>query len=321
MKSKIKSIRDLKTKIQSVKESKYSILIYILTILVVSIWTIFTPCVSYIAVPIIAIYIPSKLYKEGSFKKLVVAGLLGVLVVSSVATLYHTNFFYSQESTNIESPNNILKEGRVDRIYEDTDKPFNFTVLVDEDRLEANFTVRLNITYELFSPEGSEIIKETYNMSHIGDGVYQKEVELGERKYFHNFAVDYVEDDEVIWEETDQAFGPMTLPFQHTLISMFIQRTPVPILVYLFIVSILWWREDLKKGKKKSTEGLDEKEKTLENFCLECGELFEGSETCLECGYNRKENEKSIRIVCKNCGKSISKNQKDCPYCGEDVVD
>jgi len=314
-------ISELKKKVKSVKKSKHALLIYILMIFIASIWTIFTPCISYLAVPILAIYIPSRFFGEDNLKKIVIAGILGTLLISSTATLYHTNYFYTQEMTQVESPNNILSEGGVDRIYENTEKPFNFTVRVDEDRVGKNFTINLNITYELWTVEGSEIIEESYNMSLSKDRIYYKELELGERRYFHRFAVNYTEDGITVWEETDQAYGPMTLPFEHTLISIFVQRTPVPVLVFLFIISILWWREKIKEGREKSTEGLDEKEKDLEDYCPECGELFEGADECPGCGYKRKGIKESNRTTCVNCGKNISRDQKDCPYCGEDVVD
>ncbi|MFO7791987.1 MAG: zinc ribbon domain-containing protein [Candidatus Saliniplasma sp.] len=319
MKQLKESIENLKKRLKSVKESKYSILIYIWTILIVSIWTIFTPCISYLALPIIAIYIPTKLYGEDRLKRLAIAGLLGVLLVSSTATLYHTNLFYSQEMTTLESPNSLLEEGRVDRIYEDTQSPFNFTVTVDEEVPQDNFTVQLNISYELWSADGSEIIEDSYNMTQMNDGVYFKEIELDERKYFHKFSVNYTENGKVTWEETDQAFGPMTLPFEHTLVSIFIQRTPVPLLVFLFILSILWWREKLEESREKSTKGLMEKEKQLEDYCPNCGELLDGAEECPECGYVKNRVKNDNRITCGNCGQNISKDQETCPYCGEDV--
>lgn len=317
------NIRKFKKRVRTVKKSKYSLLIYILTIFVSSIWTIFTPCISYLAIPILAVYIPSRFYGENGFKKLVVAGFVGTLLITSSATLYHSNYFYTQEMTPVDSPNNILTEGGVDRIYENTEDPFNFTVLVDESRLGDNHTVHLNLSYELWTAEGSEVVKKSYEMNSIGNGTYFKEIDLDERRYFHRFAVNHTEDSMVVWEETDQAYGPMTLPFEHTLISIFVQRTPVPVLVFLFIISILWWKNKIKESKEKSTEGLKEKEEKLEDYCPKCGELMEGSDQCPECGFIRDEitKIKSKRITCTNCGKSISKEQNECPYCGEDVID
>lgn len=314
-------ISELKKKVKSVKKSKHALLIYVSAIFISSIWTIFTPCISYLAIPILAVYIPSRFFGENKIKKLVIAGLLGTLLITSTATLYHSNYFYTQEMTQVESPNDILTEGGVDRIYEKTEEGFNFTVRVDVDRLGENYTVHLNISHELWSADGAEVIEDSYNMSSLGDGLYYKEIELEERRYFHRFAVNYTEDGISVWEETDQAYGPMTLPFEHTLVSIFVQRTPVPLLVFLFIMSILWWKEKIKEGRKKSTEGLDEKEKDLEDYCPECGELFEGANACPECGYKREGIEGSNRTICINCGKSISKDQDDCPYCGEDVID
>lgn len=320
----------LKEKVNSIKESKYSIPIFLATVYLATVWTIFTPCLANLLLPIISLVILVRFFKETDLKKIAVIGLIAVILVSLTGAAYQFNVYYSEPKRTLSSEH--ISNATVDRIYGSTDEPFNFTADLSEDLDHENVTIFLNLTYDKWTEAGAEKIAANYTLKRVSNtSSYYRSKEIGERKYFHQFILRINGTNATMWEKTGEGYGPMTISKQVTFTAVTIQRMPIPVLIYFFLISLLWWKRKMDRSKKKSTEGLEDKEKDLDDYCPECGTLLEGEDVCPNCGEdvsgqldeeaepkNYKDKEKK-RTECTNCGRNISTSVKSCPYCGEDI--
>lgn len=270
-------------KVRKVKESRYALFIYIITIILTSIWTLFDLCLANIALPILAVLIPLKLFKENNLKKIAIAGIIAIIIVLVLTSFYQVGFFYGQTVTEVESSN--LVEGKVNNIYGPPETEFNFTVKLRDEQQTNVSTVYLNLTHVSWGTNEGEEVEESFEMKRLSDGkTYYYELNLEEKSYLHHFALKRETQEDTEWEETEKAFGPLTISFSNTFKNFIVRVVPLPIMVFLVILSLIWLKKSLDKSKEKSTEGLDEKEKELEEVCPNCGALLKGNENCPECG-------------------------------------
>jgi len=308
-------LKRINEKTRRVRESRFSIPIYILTIFAASIWLIFfNPCLMYIILPIMAILIPYKLYDENSFKKLLVVGVVAVILLGFSMSGYYTFIFFNQPAREVHSreimDERIIKNGTIDRIYGDSQTEFNLTVEVRTDVIENYYDVDVtdidnditaNITYYgVVGLVGREY--ETYNMtrvneSSVGKGAvkyYATVTGLEESIFQHHFSLKTnmtEEDPWEKWEETEPGFGPVTLdePFVLGIITL---QESFNISIFFFLgMGILWLKKRMDKSIVESTEGLEEKEEELEDHCPDCGHLLEGKKECDRCGWIKEEDD------------------------------
>ena len=302
----ISLLETINKKTKVIKESKYSIPAYILTVFIASIWMIFmNPCLMNLLLPLIAILIPYKLYDENSFKKLVVVGIASIILIGLSMSLYHTGVIYDQPSRRIRSEDGRLLNGTVEPVYGDSGTTFNLTVDLSEDYLEEreirNYSLYANISYT--GVEG--LRREEYGgyqmepvEDHNGTGgnvEYYVEVEdLSERLFNHYFSlkrnITYEEgetegEEDYAWTRTSLGFGPVTLPRTTALGMITLQQSLSTSVFYFLAFGLLWLKKRMDKSVSESTEGLEEKEKELEDSCPECGHLLEGKKECDRCGW------------------------------------
>lgn len=325
----------LKPKIQSVPESKYSIPIYIVTIFSVLIWTYLLNwkgylCISAIFQGTIALLVPLAFFREKNIKKIVVVGIISLFILFSAFSAYNVHQRYNMSTQELESKN--LKNGTVNKLYGESGDEFNFTVTVlYQENMSQKFSVYVNLSYTQFSADSSEHHEETYKLKQTNNGKeYYRSIILKERQYRHHFVLkdNTTSNGSVNWEETELGRGPNTVPKSATFFAVFILQTPYPIFIFLLLVGILWWKKRMNKSKETSTEGLEEKEKQLDDYCEECGAFLEGKKVCTNCGHEIKsENEEKEdtqkfiekRVKCKSCGRIVSRKKESCPYCGSDI--
>lgn len=319
-------------RVKTIKEKRYALLIYVATIFLLTIPLVIIAinlCFLSIIMSVIAVLIPYKFFKDKSIKKVIITGFIAILLVASIGTIYHVHILYGETPSDLGSEH--LTEGTVDKLYGDGETEFNFTVILTDDVEEDidNYTVFVNLTYN--SGELTETTQGyNYTMRSINgsNGTFYKVTSLEERRYDHHFSLRINGTEGTTWEETDKTFGPMNIPRETAYINIFVMRLTSPILIFLLLVSLVWWRRRLKSSKRRSTEGLEKKEKGLEDFCPECGTILEGEEVCPECGWEKEEGEidraleereERKRKLCRNCGRMVSTEEDNCPYCGEDL--
>ncbi len=188
----VSKLDKLNQKMEQVKDSKFSIPIYVATIFVASLWLIFVnPCLMNLLLPIIAILIPYKLYNEADLKKIIAAGIIVIILLSASTTLFQLGFIYDQPPQTLRSDN--LRDGTVEPLYGDSSTSFNFTVNVTENFAEnwdpEDYTVCVNLTLSTVAGIGREAY-EGYEMNSTGNGrQYYKELTLEERLFGHRFSI------------------------------------------------------------------------------------------------------------------------------------
>ncbi len=310
----------IKEKINSVRDTPYSMLIYIATIFAFNIFLVLIGlelCLLSVILSVLAILIPLKFYKEPKLKKVVVAGAISIILIAAVGTIFHIHILYSQDLTVLESDN--LLNGTVDKIYGDTETLFNFTVEIRNES-NYNYTVYVNITF--FGDDGSS--QEIYNeMRPLNNGSYQWETRLDEKQYYHHFTLEATRGNETLWESTESTFGPLLIPKGTATLNIFIMRLVSPIITFLIFASLVWWKKGLDKSKSSSVKGLEEKERALEDSCPECGALLKGKDECPDCDWNKKEENIPVqqkgRVKCPDCRHLIVSDNDSCPYCGAEI--
>lgn len=303
-------LKRINEKTRRVKESKYSIPIYVLTVYAASIWLIFVnPCLMHIILPLLAILIPYKLYDEHSFKKLLVVGVVMVILLSFTMAANVSFSIYNQTGREIHSrqitDKRVLQNGTIDPIYGDPDTKFNLTVkvradLVDLDIDQIDDNIFANITYYGAQGLGGGDY-EVYNMTRVnensdGNGTveyYAIATGLDESLFHHHFSLKTNMTQDVgdaflsweKWEETESGYGPVTLDAPFVLGIITLQESFNMSLFFFLGLGLLWLKKRMEKSVSKSTEGLEEKEEELENNCPECGHLLEGKKECDRCGW------------------------------------
>lgn len=293
-----------------VKESRYSIPIYILTVFATSVWLIFfNPCYMYIFLPIMAILIPYKLFDENSFKKLLVVGIVAVLLLGFSMASYHTFIYFNQPPREVHSEEKmqerILENGTINRIYGDSETKFNFTVevrldvieeyLEDIDIKDIDNNIYTNVTYYPFvAMAGREY--ETYNMTRVNESSGENGVvkynatvtDFEESMFLHHFSIKTNMTEKDVWEEweeTERGYGPVTVDEPFVLGVITLQQS-FSISIFFFLgIGILWLKKRMDRSVAESTEGLEEKEEELEDHCPDCGHLLEGKKECDRCGW------------------------------------
>lgn len=321
------NLKLLKDKVESVPESKYAVQIYVGTIffvLVIPVIVFLNLCLFNILLALMTIAVPYFFYKERSIKKILIAGLIAILLVNVVGTVNHVNILFSEGPNVLESDH--LQNGTVDQVYGDKNTDFNFTIDV-HDMETTNYTVFLNLSYQSGDVTLEEKI-DSYEMEEL-NGQYYKVLDLDERQYSHRFSLRVNESSNTTWYSTNETFGPFTISKRTSYTNIFVLRLTSPILLFGLFVSLMWWRSKLEESKRVSTEGLDEKEEELDDYCKKCGALLKGADECPNCGAEVKKKakidealedmEKAKRITCPNCRKMTYSDQESCPYCGEDL--
>ncbi len=311
--------KKLSERIDSVRNSRYSIAIYVATVFAFTILLILVGldlCLLSMILAVLAILIPLKFYKEPNFKKVVAAGALSILIMALVGTVFHVHILYSQEPAILES--DTLLNGSVDGIYGDTSTIFNFTVEVGLETT-VNHTVYLNLTYT--GDDGASQMSHHEMTSMEGD-VYFFATSLEERQYLYHFTLGTTVDNETTWETTPKGFGPLVISERTAFVNIFIMRLTSPVIIFFLFVSLLWWKRGLEESRRSSTKGLDEKESALDDSCPECGALMDGRDICPDCGHGKGGEDhttKKDRIKCPDCRHLIVTDNESCPYCGADV--
>jgi len=284
---------------RKVKRSRYSIPIYILTVFLASIWLIFiNPCLMNILLPILAILIPYKLYDENSLKKLLVAGIVAIILLSFTMGFYHIGIIYDQPARQLRSGPGALQNGTIEPIYGDSNTEFNFTIEVNFTTARAskeNITIYANISYA----EAEGIRREDYEgyeMSPVNNSEGDNEVKeyyvvvsgLPERLFNHYFSLRKdvpVEEGDFSWERTSLGFGPITLERRTAMGMITLQQSFSTSVIFLLGIGLLWLKKHMDRSVAESTEGLEKKEEALEDHCPDCGHLLEGKKECDRCGW------------------------------------
>ena len=300
-------LKKLSSRFEKPDDPKYAILKYIIYIYAFSlpfiiILSYFNPCFLNLVIPAIAVLVPYKLFKEKSLKKVFIAGIIAVLLLNLTFTAYQVEgIYFSQEPGDLSS--DVLSDGTVDNVYGEQKTKFNFTVNLDPNKLQTdNYTVYLNITW-LTTTQGDEDNFRSFEMNNLTNSEYYylfnlKEEDMQDRLYSHHFSIKKNTTDGVEWEETDSSFGPFTISRLDAYQVIMFQQVVSSVLFFVLVIGMVWWRKRMTTSREKSTEGLEEKENELEDYCPQCGALMEGETTCPECGIDIKsylENQEKIK--------------------------
>ncbi len=284
----------LDKKFKKIKKTRYSILAYIGTVYIASLWLVFVnPCLMNILLPILAILIPYKLYGENNLKKLLVVGLVAILLLAVTLSTFQLGLIYDQPHRTLESDH--FQDGNVDNLYGDTDTTFTFTVNLTKEYVEGyNYTVYLNLTLATIGSV-HPIPYEGYRMQRVGEDneTYHYSVQvsdLEERLFGHRFSVrrnrtDIDDELDYDWHRTSIVHGPITISESRAFQLLTFEYFTSTVIIFIFGMGILWLKRRMDKSVSESVEGLEEKEKELEEACPECGTLLEGSSACKNCGW------------------------------------
>ncbi|MFO8109900.1 MAG: hypothetical protein R6U17_05190 [Thermoplasmata archaeon] len=295
----------LKDKIENVKNTPYAILVYSLTITAICTLLVFSHmdiCLMNTLIPIVAVVIPYHIYKERNIKKIVYAGVIALILLASIGTLYHIDVFYSQEPATLDSEH--VKEARLNRLYGDADTEFEATLQLHDSIDEVN-QVFVNFTYQsLENPmETEEIFWDLVTDDNIS---FNYTTALGKENVFnYHFSINYTDGNNIVWEETDKAFGPLTMSKVNLAPMIMIQRTIMPFITFLLIIGLLWWKEKMKASKAVGSDVLDKKESKLEEYCNSCGEFLDDKGECPNCD--------DPVVRCKKCNIEIPRDTEVCP--------
>ncbi|MBS3817214.1 MAG: hypothetical protein KGY76_06595 [Candidatus Thermoplasmatota archaeon] len=261
-----------------------------------------------ILLPVLAILIPYKFYDENSLKKILASGVIVIILLSLSMSAYQLGFIYDQPSQNLRSEN--LEQGSVEPLYGNPNTNFNFTVNVTEEFIQEwdseNYTVYVNLTLSTVGGIGEKDY-DGYKMKPVNSSErpreYYRNLDLEERLFGHYFSIrknmteklDEMENEtegvQYSWETSSSGYGPITIQkmraFQYLAFEYVFSTT----LIYLLGMGLLWWKNRMDRSVSESTEGLEEKEEELEEYCPECGTLLEGADECEECGWEKEPEE------------------------------
>ncbi|MFW5927706.1 MAG: hypothetical protein ACOCSL_00790 [Thermoplasmatota archaeon] len=269
---------------------KYVIYVYAFSLPFIIIFSYFNPCFFNLVIPAIAVLVPYFLFKEKSLKKVFIAGIIAVLLVNLTFTAYQIEgIYFSQEPGDLSS--DVLSDGTIDNVYGEQKTRFNFTVNLNKNQIQTdNYTVYLNITW-LTTTQQEKGNDRSFEMNELNNSRYYyifnlKEHDMMDRLYSHHFSIKMNTTDGVEWEETDSNFGPFTVSRWDAYQMIMLQQVISSVLFFILVLGMIWWRKRMTTSREKSTEGLEEKEKKLDDYCPECGTLLEDETTCPECGTN-----------------------------------
>ncbi len=314
-------MNDIKDKLVSLKGTPYLFPACVVTILGISTLLILALSSLYaFIIPIVAVLIPLKLYGVNSVKKIFMMGAVSIIVIAIVVAGLQIYFVYSRTPGSLGSE--YLANGTVDELYGDTETTFYFTVDVLS-AVPENYTVFLNFTYpgENFEPQ----YVEGEEMDPLSDQnrTYYTEKELDRNPINHFFAIRMENGNETLWNTTEPGFGPVIISRSYFGTFMFLRLSTAPFLMFLLLLSLVWWKQHLEGSRARSTSGLDEKEKALEDSCPKCGALLQGADNCSECDWKRSEIDKKLAeierrkmIECPNCDGKIDSDSEACEHCG-----
>ncbi len=271
--------------IESLKDKPYALPIYSLTVVGLSLLFVFGRmdiCLMNIIVAILAVLIPYKFYKEKNIKKVFYAGVIALLLIALIGTGYHIHIIYSQESMVIVSDN---MEGELEPLYGDADTAFQGTVRIKED-IDVD-QVFINLTFQsTIDPFEEEV--ESYPLEYVPEeNIYRNNsIVTGEEMMFnHHFSMNYSDGNETYWEETERAFGPVTLSRGNTFVSIILLITVAPFISFSLLIGLLWWLKRMKSSKNVGTDELEKKDSELDYYCDSCGsDLTPDSKECPGCG-------------------------------------
>ncbi len=300
-------LKKLSSRFEKPDDPKYAILKYVVYVYAISlpfiiILSYFNPCFLNLVIPAIAVLVPYKLFKEKSLKKVFIAGIIAVLLLNFTFTVYQVEgIYFSQEPGDLSS--DVLSDGTVNKVYGEQKTKFNFTVDLEKNKLQTdNYTIYLNITWLTTTP-GEEDNYRSFTMDEIQNSQYYfifnlEEQDMQDRLYSHHFSIKKNTTDGVEWEETDSSFGPFTISRLDAYQRIMLQQVISSVLFFVLVLGIVWWRNRMSRSREKSTEGLEDKEKELDDYCPQCGALLEGEKTCPECGIDVEsymENKEKIK--------------------------
>ncbi len=306
---------DILSKLQEIRGKPYDIIVYSAVLILVALPMVFAGlelCMINIAIAVLGVLIPIKLFGEWNVKKIAIAGIVGIIIIGAIGTVFTLNLIYTQEHEILESDN--LHEGSIDSLYGKAGDSFTFSIRVGEEvdieEIMVNLTrqdpedLRTEIT-ESYTMEPVEDEDHIYTLTHVID-----EDEI----YMHYFSMRFNDTTEIRWEETESGFGPTTIQRSTAALFIMAQRSLSPVVSFLLIVGIFWWWKRMQKSRKVGEEELEAKEKALDNYCEFCGKLLEEGEECPDCP---TDDSKEERKRCEKCGKIYFSEGDYCPYCGE----
>ncbi len=313
-------MKNIIAKTKSLKGSPYLFPACIATILGISAALIVILSTLYaFIIPIAAVLVPLKLYGITSVKKIFVMGALSIIIIALTVAGIQIYFIYSRTPEMLDSE--YLSAGTVDQLYGDQETTFYFTVDV-ADHIHENHTVYLNFTFpgEGFDPqyiEGNEM-----DPIPSDNNSYHREIVFDENPVNHFFAVRIEDGNGTVWNTTETGFGPVIISKAHFGSFMFLRLSTAPFLMFMLLLSLVWWKQQVEDGRFASTKGLEEKEKGLEDACPKCGTLLYGADECSECGWEKSEIDKKLAerekrdlIECPNCRELIGSDQSSCEHC------
>ncbi len=296
-------------KIEELRDKPYAVPVYALTVVGVSLPLIFSHmdiCLMNIIVAIVAIVVPYHLYKDKDVKKVVYAGVIALLLIAIIGTLYHVHIFYSQEPVELESEN--LSEGLLEPMYGDSETSFDASVRVRD--LNIN-QVLVNFTFQ--GIEDPMLMDEISYELEGQDGVYSNNsIVLGEeRVYNHHFSLNYTEGNVTVWEETDSAIGPLTISRGNLAFSIMLLRTVAPFITFFLVVGLIWWMNRMKTSRSVGKDEFEKKEADLDDYCEKCGNFLDEDGECPDCGGKVR--------TCSECGVDVPEDADICQNCDSSV--
>ncbi len=310
---------DLNELYGNLKKSKWIWVISILVTIPVDLMLMLIPtCLAPILVGLVTFGIP---YAFGvrSMKTFLKVGTVIILITGVLFGALLTYFMYEQvyyfEERTVGDTH--LVDGIVTPYLGNDNTSFNYTVGYTGTEPPANITVYVNITDVLGEHKKNISLKKA-------NGFYYNETLLDENTYYYHFAVHLHAND--TWVETEQGFGPITIPYSDMLGIQILQGVLVIFLnagLFFYMVLILfWWRRNAKRDRMKSredleTEGEAKAESREEEILEEEDEGEEGKEGEEEEG---KEEEKG-EYTCTSCGADVDADATECPSCGEEFED
>ena len=292
-----------------------------------------TLCFGTLLIAISAYMIP-RLFGMRDLKRTIIWGLLMLFLVSSIAMVFTSSFYSSEEMLSVSSSDGILQNATVSPHLPDDSGIYRFTVLVTSgsfddivlelgkvDSVYLNFIMGSNVAEHPMAIDG--------NYSGAGT-LYYVDVTLSEGEN-HFFVVKALIADKI---STFTSLSPYpTLRGEDSLfyfagnLYYLALNVGLPFFVLAFFS---WW---IRRNMDMAMERMREEGRIppLETACPRCGQSNPSSlRQCNQCGADmpvfqppnlRQAAKKKETFMCSECGADVDEDATVCPKCGEPFED